>query len=394
MQRGLLMTNKTYNIELVKERNRTVVLELLNSKGTSTRSEISDITGLTNATITNIVNELISKDLVEEVGTVDGKLGRKRKLIKIKEDAFYVIGIEFGVNIVRTGIFNIKGKKINSIEKEINSYGRPTDVLKNLILIIDELINNSKVDFYKIKGMGIAMPGLIDSQKRILRSVHPFPLLKEYPLVEQLEEHYEKTIWLENDANGAVLGEKWFGHGKKFNNYVFIVGDSGIGAGIIINGKLYSGTSNSAGEIGHTVITKDLIPLESFGGLSRLADEFNLPLEIILNESKKSDEIKKAIDEISKFLALGIVNLVNTIDPEAVILGGRILKVGNSVIREIKKIVEQYTFSNEIPEILVATKKEDAILSGAASIAIEHIVSSPYEFLLNNAKNISYNKPK
>ena len=385
------MANKTYNIELVKERNRTVVLELLNSKGTSTRSEISDITGLTNATITNIVNELISKDLVEEVGTIDGKLGRKRKLIKIKEDAFYVIGIEFGVNIVRTGIFNFKGKKIKSIEKEINSYGRPTDVLKNLILIIDELINNTKVDFNKIKGIGIAMPGLIDSKKRILRSVHPFPLLKDYPLVEQLEEHYEKTIWLENDANGAVLGEKWFGHGKKFNNYVFVVGDSGIGAGIIINGKLYPGTFNSAGEIGHTVITGDLIPLESFGGLSRLADEFNLPLEIILNESKSSEEIKKAVDEISKFLAIGIVNLVNTIDPEAVIIGGRILKVGNYVIREIKKIVEQYTFSSEIPQILVASRKEDAILAGAASIAIEHIVSSPYQFLLNNDKNISYN---
>lgn len=209
-------------------------------------------------------------------------------------------------------------------------------------------------------------------------------MLKDYPLVEHLEEHYEKTIWLENDANSAVLGEKWFGHGKKFNNYVFIVGDSGIGAGIIINGKLYSGTSNSAGEIGHTAITEDLIPLENFGGLSRLADEFNLPLEIILNESKKSDEIKKAIDEISKFLAIGIVNLVNTIDPEAVIIGGRILKARNSVIREIKKIVEQYTFSDEIPQILVASKKEDAILSGAASIAIEHIVASPYQFLLNN----------
>ncbi|PNS01847.1 hypothetical protein X928_02125 [Petrotoga miotherma DSM 10691] len=388
------MANKTYNIELVKERNRTVVLELLNSKGTSTRSEISDITGLTNATITNIVNELISKDLVEEVGTIDGKLGRKRKLIKIKEDAFYVIGIEFGVNIVRAGIFNFKGKKIKSIEKEINSYGRPTDVLKNLILIIDELINNTKVDFNKIKGIGIAMPGLIDSQKRILRSVHPFPLLKDYPLVEQLEEHYEKTIWLENDANGAVLGEKWFGHGKKFNNYVFIVGDSGIGAGIVINGKLYSGTFNSAGEIGHTVITGDLMPLESFGGLSRLADEFNLPLEIILNESKKSEEIKKTLDDINKFLALGIVNLVNTVDPEAVIVGGRILKTGYSVIREIKRIVAQYTFSDEIPQILVASKKEDAILSGAASIAIEHIVSSPYQFLLNNDKNISYNNFK
>jgi len=388
------MANKTYNIELVKERNRTVVLELLNSKGTSTRSEISDITGLTNATITNIVNELISKDLVEEAGTIDGKLGRKRKLIKIKEDAFYVIGIEFGVNIVRAGIFNFKGKKMKSIEKEINSYGRPTDVLKNLILIIDELINNSKVDYSKIKGIGVAMPGLIDSEKRILRSVHPFPLLKEYPLVEQLEEHYEKTIWLENDANGAVLGEKWFGHGKKFNNYVFIVGDSGIGAGIVINGKLYSGISNSAGEIGHTVITGDLIPLESFGGLSRLADEFNLPLEIILNESKKSEEIKKTLDDISKFLAIGIVNLVNTVDPEAVIVGGRILKTGYSVIREIKRIVAQYTFSDEIPQILVASKKEDAILSGAASIAIEHIVSSPYQFLLNNDKNISYNNFK
>jgi len=382
------MTNKTYNIELVKERNRTVVLELLNSKGTSTRSELSEITGLTNATITNIVNELISKDLVEEVGTVDGKLGRKRKLIKIKEDAFYVIGVEFGVNIVRTGIFNIKGKKIKTVEKEINSYGRPDDVLKNLISIIDELINNSKVDYNKIKGIGIVMPGLIDSKKRILRSVHPFPLLKDYPLVEQLEHHYKKIIWLENDANGAVLGEKWFGHGKKFNNYVFVVGDSGIGAGIVLNGKLYSGTFHSAGEIGHTFITGDFIPLESFGGLSRLSEEFKLPLEIILNESKKSEEIRKALDEINKFLALGIVNLINTVDPEAIILGGRILKMGNSVIKEIKKVVDEYTFSNEIPQILIASKKEDAILAGAASIAIEHIVASPYKFLLNNEKNI------
>ncbi|KUK16179.1 MAG: ROK family protein [Petrotoga mobilis] len=388
------MANKTYNIELVKERNRSLVLELLNSKGTSTRSEIADITGLTNATITNIVNELIFRDLVEEVGTVDGKLGRKRKLIRIKEDAFYVIGVEFGVNIVRTGIFNFKGKKIKTVEKEINSYGRPTDVLKDLILIIDELINNSKVDNNKIKGIGIVMPGLIDSQKRVLRSVHPFPLLKDYPLVEQLEEHYKKTIWLENDANGAVLGEKWFGHGKKFNNYVFVVGDSGIGAGIVINGRLYSGASNSAGEIGHTFMTKDFIPLESFGGLSRLADDFKLPLEIILNESKNSDEIKKALDDISKFLALGIVNLVNTVDPEAIIVGGRILKAGNSVIREIKKIVEQYTFSDKVPQILVASKKEDALLFGAASIAIEHIVASPYQFLLNNDKSVSYNSLK
>lgn len=112
------MANKTYNIELVKERNRSLVLELLNSKGTSTRSEIADITGLTNATITNIINELISRDLVEEVGAVDGKLGRKRTLIRLKEDAFYVIGVEFGVNIVRTGIFNFKGKKSRLLKKK------------------------------------------------------------------------------------------------------------------------------------------------------------------------------------------------------------------------------------------------------------------------------------
>lgn len=376
------MNNKTYNLELVKEKNRTIVLELLNSKEQTTRSEISNITGLTRATVTNIINEFINYNLVEEIGTVDGKLGRKRKLIQIKNNAFYVIGIEFGVNIVRAGIFNIKGKEISKIERNINSYGKPIDVLENLKKIIEELIDNTKVDNDDIKAIGMVMPGLIDSESKVLQSVHPFPLLKEYPLSKQLEDHFNKVVWLENDAKGAAIGEKWFGHGKTLDNYVFVVGDSGIGAGIVINGKIYRGSYNSAGEIGHTLLTKDLIPLESLGGLSRLSDKFELPLQIILNE-KKSKEVKNEIKEISEFFALGIVNLVNTISPEAVIIGGRILKGGQAIIREIKSIVAQYTFSKEIPQILVASKKEDAILAGAASIAIEHIVSDPYQFLLN-----------
>lgn len=376
------MNNKTYNLELVKEKNRTIVLELLNSKEQTTRSEISNITGLTRATVTNIINEFINYNLVEEIGTVDGKLGRKRKLIQIKNNAFYVIGIEFGVNIVRAGIFNIKGKEISKIERNINSYGKPIDVLENLKKIIEELIDNTKVDNDYIKAIGMVMPGLIDSESKVLQSVHPFPLLKEYPLSKQLEDHFNKVVWLENDAKGAAIGEKWFGHGKTLDNYVFVVGDSGIGAGIVINGKIYRGSYNSAGEIGHTLLTKDLIPLESLGGLSRLSDKFELPLQIILNE-KKSKEVKDEIKEISEFFALGIVNLVNTISPEAIIIGGRILKGGQTIIREIKNIVAQYTFSKEIPQILVASKKEDAILAGAASIAIEHIVSAPYQFLLN-----------
>jgi len=376
------MNNKTYNLELVKEKNRTIVLELLNSKEQTTRSEISNITGLTRATVTNIINEFINYNLVEEIGTVDGKLGRKRKLIQIKNNAFYVIGIEFGVNIVRAGIFNIKGKEISKIERNINSYGKPIDVLENLKKIIEELIDNTKVDNDDIKAIGMVMPGLIDSESKVLQSVHPFPLLKEYPLSKQLEDYFNKVVWLENDAKGAAIGEKWFGHGKTLDNYVFVVGDSGIGAGIVINGKIYRGSYNSAGEIGHTLLTKDLIPLESLGGLSRLSDKFELPLQIILNE-KKSKEVKDEIKEISEFFALGIVNLVNTISPEAVIIGGRILKGGQAIIREIKSIVAQYTFSKEIPQILVASKKEDAILAGAASIAIEHIVSAPYQFLLN-----------
>ncbi|RAO98388.1 hypothetical protein PW5551_09835 [Petrotoga sp. 9PW.55.5.1] len=376
------MNNKTYNLELVKERNRTIVLELLNSKEQTTRSEISIITGLTRATVTNIINEFINYNLVEEIGTIDGKLGRKRKLIQIKDNAFYVIGIEFGVNIVRAGIFNIKGKEISKIERNINSYGKPIDVLENLKKIIEELIDNTKVHNNDIKAIGMVMPGLIDNESKVLQSVHPFPLLKEYPLSKQLEDHFNKVVWLENDAKGAAIGEKWFGHGKTLDNYVFVVGDSGIGAGIVINGKIYRGSYNSAGEIGHTFLTKDLIPLESLGGLSRLSDRFDLPLQIILSE-KKSKEVKDEIKEISKFFALGIVNLVNTISPEAIIIGGRILKGGETIIREIKSIVAQYTFSKEIPQILVATKKEDAILAGAASIAIEHIVSAPYQFLLN-----------
>ncbi len=85
------MPNNTYNLELVKEQNRTMVIEILNSLGTTTRTELANITGLTRATITNIINEFLEVNLIEEVGTIDGKVGRKRKLIKINEDAFMLL---------------------------------------------------------------------------------------------------------------------------------------------------------------------------------------------------------------------------------------------------------------------------------------------------------------
>jgi len=157
------MPNNTYNLELVKEQNRTMVIEILNSLGTTTRTELANITGLTRATITNIINEFLEVNLIEEVGTIDGKVGRKRKLIKINEDAFYVVGIEFGVNIVRTGVYNLNGKNISFSEKEINSYAKPNDILENIYYIVDETISNFKFDVDRIKGIGVVMPGIIDS---------------------------------------------------------------------------------------------------------------------------------------------------------------------------------------------------------------------------------------
>ena len=378
------MPNNTYNLELVKEQNRTMVIEILNSLGTTTRTELANITGLTRATITNIINEFLEVNLIEEVGTIDGKVGRKRKLIKINEDAFYVVGIEFGVNIVRTGVYNLNGKNISFSEKEINSYAKPNDILENIYYIVDETISNFKFDVDRIKGIGVVMPGIIDSDKKVLESVHPFPLLKNYPLCKQIEKHYKIPVWLENDANGAALGEKWFGHGKNYQNYVFVVGDAGIGAGIIINGQLYRGAFNSAGEIGHTLFSRDFIQLENEGGLYKLTEKYKLPIEELLKLSKNNADIYETLCEINQAFAIGIVNLVNTISPEAVIIGGRILNGGYHLIREIKRIVEEYTFATESPKILVASKKESAILAGAASIAIEQIVSSPYQFLLNS----------
>lgn len=383
------MPNKTYNLELVKEHNRTTVIELLNSIGTTTRSEISNLTGLTRATVTNIINELKEINLIEEVGTIDGQIGRKRQLIKLKNDAFYVIGIEFGVNIIRAGVFDLSGKDIVFIEKEINSYGKAEDVVKNIIKVIDYLISKIEKDKDKLRGIGIVMPGLVDSQKRVLETAHPFPLLKDYPLAKHIEKHYKIKVWIENDANGAALGEKWFGHGKSLLNYSFVVADAGLGAGIIIDGKLYRGALNSAGEIGHTFITADFVPLENEGGLYKLVEKYDKPINILLKERKNNKEIEDLISQITQYVGIGIVNLVNIISPEAVIIGGRILECGYSVIREIKKFVGIYTFSTKTPKILVASKKEDAILVGGASIAIEQIVSEPYRFLLNRTNMYS-----
>ncbi len=378
------------NAQEVRRQNRTLILEILHSHSPISRSGMADVSGLTRATVTNIINEFIEVGLVEEVGKLDTPIGRKKRLLRLKKNAFYVIGADISRYKLRVGVFNTDAEPMRVLEEETPIDKGKDEVIRVLLEMIETAMKTSGVPTGKIYGIGVGIPGPLDYENGVVISPPRFENFANVPLRKILEEKFRMKVWIDNDANVAAMGEKWFGAGKKHENFLFVIADIGIGCGIVINKRLYRGSLNGAGEVGHipVVLNADLQELESLASLSnvpsifRARTELDVKLDDIIKLAGKGEKNSlKVFEEVGRYIAVAVATVVNILSPEMVIIGGRYVQVPGS-LRIIKEVVEEFTFSQEKPKIVATELGEKAILLGAAALALEEIVSNPYELIL------------
>ena len=378
------------NAQEVRRQNRTLILEILHSHSPISRSGMADVSGLTRATVTNIINEFIEVGLVEEVGKLDTPIGRKKRLLRLKKDAFYVIGADISRYKLRVGVFNTDAEPMRVLEEETPIDKGKDEVIRALLEMIETAMKTSGVPTRKIYGIGIGIPGPLDYKNGVVISPPRFENFTNVPLKKILEEKFRIKVWIDNDANVAAMGEKWFGTGKKHENFLFVIADIGIGCGIVINKRLYRGSLNGAGEVGHIPLVSngDLQELESLASLSNVPSIFkartklDMKLDDIIKLSRKGEKNSlKVFEEVGRYIAVAVATVVNILSPEMVIIGGRYVQVPGS-LNIIKEVVEEFTFSQEKPKIVATELGEKAILLGAAALALEEIVSNPYELVL------------
>jgi len=394
---------KTGNLRLVQKINRSLVLNLIKNKGPVSRADISKITKLTRSTVSNIVEYLIKKDLIKEIGLTSSGVGRKAILLELNSKAYYSIGVDLGTLHTTVAITDLLGRVETRIEYPTDCQQDKDRIIEKLIVAIHNIINNFGIKWKKIAGIGVAAPGLIDKKGTML--ITPNFGWKDTPLGDMLKKEFHIPVFVDNNVNAMALAEFEFGKGQGVKNFVFINVGMGIGAGVVINGELFHGKSNCTGEIGHTTvdyngpkcscgnngclevmasgpaIAKRAIKSIKEGEKSLISELVNYDLnqisaEIVATAANQGDKLGRSImEETGEYLGTGVANIINLFNPELVIMGGGVARAGDLIFEPLKKAVQKRAFSvsAEAAKIMPVSLGKDCTVIGAAALVLKEM---------------------
>ena len=387
------------NKSLIKQINTSSILRAIRENGCVSRIEISKITGLTPATVSSSVNRLIKMKLVKEIGSGQSSGGRKPILLELNHESTLILGVHISAKEISLGIVDLDS---NILATNVISVGTEKEYQSMLKLIkkgIYDLVEQTKVDFEKIVGLGVAIAGLTDPVKGI---VLLFPALnwKYEKIKKDLEVEFNLPVAIENDSRAMALGERWFGVAKDVSNFIFMQVDVGVGSGICMDGKLLTGVTYGAGEIGHIPINTDdtlcvcgrkgcletkistAAIIERFGhglraGLNcRFCGPNDKPtIEQIVEWGNEGDELSiDVLRETGSYIGIGLSIYINLFNPSMIILGGSVSKAFKIMQNHILKELRVRCFARNIQNLKLCPSSVDNInVVSAATLFISDI---------------------
>ncbi|MFJ7974892.1 ROK family protein [Peribacillus sp. JNUCC 23] len=348
----------TWNQQLVKVNNKSKVLETIKDQAPLSRADISQQLGLTKGTISSLVNELLAENICYETGPGVSSGGRRPVMLLFNECAGYSIGIDLGVNYILGVLTDLSGNIVQEKMKTINNmdYEMAMIAMKKLIQF---LLDSAPTSHYGVVGIGIAVPGIVSNGgDHILLA--PNLGWKNIHLKQEIEKEYNLPVVIENEANAGAYGEKRFGAGKEFENLIYLSAGIGLGVGFILNNELYRGAEGFSGEMGHMII--DIHGKECSCGsagcwelyaseqalLNQAKDvksinQAELNLESLVQLATENEEINSLFAQIGRYLGFGLTNIINTFNPQQIIIGNRLALAKDLIVQPIADVVERHS---------------------------------------------------
>ncbi|AWI11216.1 MULTISPECIES: ROK family transcriptional regulator [Bacillaceae] len=393
------MKTLTGNQQLVKQINKTLVLETILHEAPISRADISQKVGLNKGTVSSLVNELLEDQLIYESGPGQSSGGRRPVILLFNDKAGFSIGIDLGVNYILGVLTDLRGNIIVEVNKKltVRSYEVVIEILQS---VISDLINAAPQSHYGIVGIGIGVPGLVNNHGEVL--VAPNLGWKNINLREEIENCFDIPVVIENEANAGAYGEKLYGAGKENDNILYISAGIGIGIGIILNGELFYGMNGFSGEAGHMIVqvngkdctcgssgcwelyASEKALLEEARKL-KLTDitEETLSIELLLELANSGNEdIINLFHSIGMYLGVGINNIINIFNPEQVIIGNRLAMAKDWLEKSIEKFIKNHTMKYHQKDLIISFSKH-AYYSAAIGVSAQMI-----DQFLNNAVSI------
>lgn len=398
------------NLKDVRLINRVVVFRAIREAGAISRADLAKQTGLNPATLTHITRELLHHGLITEAGAGQARVGRRSSLLRIDSTSGNILAIRLSRHDIQGFITDLDLRETLIHTASATFLAHPLDSNLPLLLdFIETLIENAGIKRQTILGIGISAPGPLDARRGVLVAPPNFPGWNSFPLRQVIQEKTGFTTFLEDDANSAALAEKWFGAGRNLDNFVFILAEDGVGGGVVINGDLYRGAHDFAGEIGHMTIERNgarcacgntgclelyaapavavnLVRHEIAEGRTSLVSDWvkhdlnRVNFELVAQAAHQDDPVAyEAIREISHGLGIAAVNVVNVFDPQAVVLGGEISYAGDLILPIVQEYVDQraISHSDQQVQVLLSELGEKAPIIGAFSLVLRELFQNP-----------------
>jgi len=287
----------------------------------------------------------------------------------------YLIGVDLGGTKIEAGLVDLNGKVLKKIIMPTEAKAGKAKVIENIVYAVNKLRRD------KIIGVGVGIPGPTDYKRGIAIRPPNLPGWNEVPLKKILEEKLKLCVAVENDAKCFAIAEFKCGYEKKVSSLVGVTVGTGVGAGIIINGKIYRGSSDSAGEIGHMTVVEDgakcncgnkgcLEMYASGRGIERMFFEKTkrrLSAEEIAQLAGRNKTARHVIEEAARYLGIGLANIIVAVNPEVVVIDGSIATIKGFVEKAHKEAVKHLGILPKEVRI-EKSKTEDSGILGAASV--------------------------
>jgi glucokinase len=275
-----------------------------------------------------------------------------------------IIGVDLGGTNVRAGL--VEGGRLAGVETAaVHGDGSEGQVLEDIYGVIGPLVGTG------VEGIGVGVPSVVDLKEGIIYDVQNIPSWKKVPLKALLEERYRLPSYVNNDANCFAAGEKHFGKGKPYDNFVGLILGTGLGAGIIANGRLFSGTNCGAGEFG-MLPYKDR-NFEYYACGQFFTNVHGMSGKALAEKARKGDAAALAVfDEFGDHLGQAMKAVLYAADPEVVILGGSVSRSYAFFQEAMWKAMQDFAYSITIRKIKIeVSETENIALLGAAALYLD-----------------------
>jgi predicted NBD/HSP70 family sugar kinase len=373
----------------LRHRNRQRVITVLRTQGRISQADIARATGLSRTTISTVVGELKDLGLVSYVNGKEShpRGGRPSVQLVLQNPEQVVVGIDFGHSHVAVALADLAHNVLAERRWDLDVNNRAVAALDTAARMVEELRAELGVELRNVIGAGIGIPGPVDRARGKAGSATILPGWVDLRIAAEMSERLGLPVEIENDANLGALAELTWGAGKDCSNFAYIKAATGIGAGIVIDGRLLRGATGTAGEIGHTTLDEGgaLCYCGNRGCLETVASGpailhlvgpvggETLTLARLVDLALNGDlRCRRAISDAGREIGVAIAGLCNLINPERVILGGLLSKTGEVLLQPLRESIRRHAVqaAAESVDVRAAVFVERAELLGSLALAL------------------------